>query len=205
VKGQGPLGIHVHLDAGSVTYRREGVDWGIDPGSGDYSLPDYFQSRPGGKRWTYLMTQPAGHSTLRVGSGLGHVVGARAAVRMPSPDTAVVDMRAVLPGVTSATRTTTLTSDGLRIRDVVAGAQQSYAWTWVTDATVQIIGSTVRLTQGGETGEWTFTPLPSGTAISVAEAPFDGPTGLSARIVTVRVPATAALDLTATFEVVNTG
>lgn len=205
VKGQGPLGIHTHLDAGSVTYRRYGLDWGIDPGSGDYSLPDYFQSRPGGKRWTYLMTQPAGHSTLRVATDLGQVVGARAAVTMPDATTAVVGMKAVLPGTTSATRTVRMLARGLSIRDVVAGARQPYAWTWVTDAAVEIIGSTVRLTQGGEIGQWTFSSLPSGATISVAEAPFDGPTGSSARIVTVRVPATSALDLTATFEVLNTG
>jgi hypothetical protein len=113
-------------------------------------------------------------------------------------------MRAVLPGVTAASRTVTLLPDGLRIRDVVTGVRQTYAWTWVTDAAVEVDGGIVRLTQGGSVGEWTFT-LPTGSTISVADAPFDGPTDAPARIVTVRVPAATALDLTATLTITDAG
>jgi hypothetical protein len=39
----------------------------------------------------------------------------------------------------------------------------------------------------------------------VADAPFDGPTDAPARIVTVRVPAATALDLTATLTITDAG
>lgn len=53
---------HAHLDLGSFEFDALGVRWARDLGSDDYNLPDYWDARPGGKRWQYYRLNSRSHS-----------------------------------------------------------------------------------------------------------------------------------------------
>lgn len=188
LKGQAPIGIHSHLDAGTVGLVVDGVRWTMDLGFHDGDRTGYYEIQPDGRRWTYVNTQPRTHSTLRTAGGLGQLVGPLAAVRL-NGDTASTDLTKVL-GVRSAQRTMTLTERGAVIRDVVSGSR-GLTWAWYTDAAITISGTTATLRKGGDSLRLEFRGLPRGSTLKVVKI---GPH----RALEARIPATAKLTLTVT-------
>jgi len=44
---------HGHLDLGTFVLEANGVRWAVDLGGDSYELPDYWDGKQGGKRWSY--------------------------------------------------------------------------------------------------------------------------------------------------------
>jgi dienelactone hydrolase len=53
---------HGHLDLGTFELDALGVRWARDLGSEDYDLPNYWEGKPGGRRWTYYRLNSFSHS-----------------------------------------------------------------------------------------------------------------------------------------------
>lgn len=194
--GQPAITNHTQLDAGAVTVRVDGTDWSLDAGYG-IEGPGYSEERPDGRRWTYPQTQPAWHSTvrtLRSNSDLGQVVGATAQVKVQS-GSASVDLTSVLPGVTKAERRISLSPRGLTIVDSLRGRLQSYAWSWITQASVRVKGETVQLVADGRTADLTFEKLPPGARITTSRVP--AALGMPGTRIEVRLPASTDVSILA--------
>jgi len=194
--GQPELTNHTQLDAGGVTVRVSGVDWSLDAGYG-VEGPGYSEDRPDGRRWTYPQTQPAWHSTVRTvvsASDVGQVVGATAPVALRA-GSAVVDLTRVLQGATQAQRRISLTASQLTIVDTIRGKQQPYAWSWITQASVRVAGTSIELSADGRKAALTFDSLPPGARITTTLAP--GALGMPGTRIQVEVPAAREISIVA--------
>jgi hypothetical protein len=58
---------HGHLDLGNFEMDALGVRWARDLGSDDYNMPDYWDSKSGGKRWAYYRLNSLSHNVLLLG------------------------------------------------------------------------------------------------------------------------------------------
>lgn len=58
---------HGHLDLGNFELDALGVRWVRDLGADNYNLPDYWNARRGGTRWSYYRLNSASHSVCMVG------------------------------------------------------------------------------------------------------------------------------------------
>ena len=196
LKGGANGSLHGHLDLGTFSYSSKGVDWVIDPGPGSYSLPGYFSST---QRWGYWKTSTASHSTIS-DSGKNQPLTASAALAVPSPTGAVVDLRAALPGTTKALRSAALTTSGATLKDSIQASQpRDLKWQIVTDAAVTLTGSKATLTKSGQTLSITFTGTPTAAQLTAGPAPETSSTGANLTLITLSLPKTTALTLTATF------
>ncbi len=75
---------HAHLDLGTFTVVAEGSRLLTDTGSWAYTL-DYFDGRPGGRRWDYEPNTTAGHNAVLV-DGEGQCIGGGAEARFHQTD-----------------------------------------------------------------------------------------------------------------------
>jgi len=194
--GQPALTNHTQLDAGAVTVRVGGVDWSLDAGYG-VEGPGYSEDRPDGRRWTYPQTLPAWHSTVRTftsPSDLGQVVGATAPVAIRA-GSAVVDLTSVLRGATQAERRISLTASELTVADTIRGQRQPYAWSWITQASVRVTGTTIELAADGRRAALTFDALPSGARITTSRVP--GALGMPGTRIQVEFPSARELNVVA--------
>lgn len=213
LKGGSSRDAHTHLDLSMVGYSRYGVAWAVDPGKGDYSLPYYSSRTATSKRWSYWKVSAAGHSTLSAPAGQPPLRSAPfSSFTASSPNTltsngsATLDLRQVLPGASTATRTASLAADGrLTVTDKVASSLAlSWVWRWVTDADVTVTGTgparLITLTRDKRVVTIALSGLPSGSSVSVVDAPSGavGPDGRPLRVVTVNLGKTTRLALTAT-------
>ncbi|SDJ53236.1 Heparinase II/III-like protein [Arthrobacter cupressi] len=197
LKGGTNGSLHSHLDLGTFSYHSKGVDWIIDPGAGSYSLPGYFSST---QRWTYWKTSTASHSTIS-DSGKNQPLTATAALAVPSPTGAVVDLRAALPGTTKALRSAALTTAGVNLTDSIQTPQpRDLRWQIVTDATVTITGTQATLNKSGQTLTITFTGAPPTAQLTAAPAPETSSTGAKLTLLTLTLPQITTTTLTATFK-----
>lgn len=212
LKGGNSLDSHTHLDLGSVGYARYGIQWAVDPGQDDYSLPEYSSRAVDSKRWSYWKVAAKGHSGIRPTTGQPPLrtvsfssFGTASTAAFADAGWATLDLRPVLPGTSSATRQAALSTDGVltvgdRVRSSLA---RQWVWGWVTEASVSVSGSgswrTVTLSQAGHTVRVVLSGIPSGSTVSVVGAPSGvvGPTGRALRAVTVTTGKTTALALTA--------
>ena len=53
---------HGHLDLGNFELDALGVRWAVDLGADDYNMPGYWDSRDGGRRWTYYRLNSQSHN-----------------------------------------------------------------------------------------------------------------------------------------------
>ena len=186
--------LHSHLDLGTFSYSSKGVDWIVDPGPGSYSLPGYFSTT---QRWTYWKTSTSSHSTIS-DAGKNQPTTASAALAVPSPTGAVVDLRAALPGTTKALRSATLTTSGVNLKDSIqAPKPRDLKWQIVTDATVTVTGTKATLTKSGQTLSITFTGAPTTARLTAVPAPETSSTGAKLTLITLTLPQVTALTLTA--------
>ena len=197
-----PVGLHSQLQAGGVSFIRNGVQWGIDPGAGDYNQPGYFDGlTPEGRRWKYFNPGVEAHSTLSTvpkATNPGQIVGGVTPMTL-NGSTVNVNLKPALMGVASANRSVNLAANGaLRITDTLKNSP-ALIWRWVTPGSATKLNArAVRLTQGSSTATIDFVGLPAGSAISVVNADGKDSDGRSLKIVQVTLPAKAAITLVAT-------
>ena len=197
IKGSASLLNHTHLDVGSVDLFANGVNWITDPGAGDYTLPGYFVTTPTSKRWGYWQTSAAAHTSI-VGE-LSPTVGAPAPLSM-NDNVMQVDLRNTIPGATTATRSVTLAPRRMTLTDrITVKPSQSFTWRWTTEAVVDVKGdSTFLLSKAGKQLTLTLGQLPPGATVAIEQAPALSPSGAILRTITVELPRTTIVDLTAT-------
>ena len=126
-------------------------------------------------------------------------MGATAAVT-GGESSASANLSSVLPGVSRASRTVGVTTQGMTVRDVVSARKaQEFHWGWMTDAQVTISGSSAILSKGGRAVTITWSGLPRGSSVSIVEVPADLRylTGSRTVLLSVDIPPTKALDITA--------
>ena len=213
LKGGSSRESHTHLDLGMIGYSRYGVHWAVDPGKGDYALPQYSSRTATSKRWTYWKVSAAGHSTLSAPPGQPPLRTApftsfstTSSDPLAARGSATVDLRQVLPGASSATRTAALAADGtLTVTDRVSSTvARSWVWRWITDATVTVTGAgssrLLTLSRDDQQVQLLLDGLPAGSSLTVVTGPEDalGPDGRQLRAITLVLGKTTRLGLRAT-------
>lgn len=184
---------HAHLDLGTVSVFRRGVQWSVDPGAPEVAPLNYYA---GPTRWTYWKPGTSAHSTLTVQSA-NQPTTAVAAITMPSASSAVVDLRQALPGTSSATRTVSHGSTATVIKDTMQSAKPlDLVWQWVTDASVGLGSDRAVLRRSGQTLVLRFTGIPKGSTLTAVPAPEKGPAGQALTIVKLSMPQVQTLALT---------
>ena len=184
---------HAHLDLGTVSVFRRGVQWSVDPGAPAVAPVNYYA---GPTRWTYWKPGTSAHSTLTVQSK-NQPTAAVGPIRMPTTSSAVVDLRQALPGTASATRTVSHGSTATVIKDAVRSAKpMDLVWQWVTDASVSLGSDRAVLRRSGQTLVLRFTGIPKGSTLTVVPAPEKGPAGQTLNIVKLSMPQVQSLALT---------
>lgn len=184
---------HAHLDLGTVSFFRRGVQWSVDPGIPDGAKPGYY-SEP--TRWTYWKPGTSAHSTIMV-PGVNQPAAATAAVTASTTSSAAVDLRQAFPGSSAATRSVTHGSTAMVIKDVVNSDQPvDLVWQWVTDASVSLGSDRAVLRRSGQTLVLRFTGVPAGSTLTAVPAPENGPEGQPLTIVRLSMPQVQNLALT---------
>ncbi|QYY35076.1 heparinase II/III family protein [Ruficoccus sp. ZRK36] len=136
---------HAHLDLGSFVMEAEGVRWGVDLGSGKYSLPGYWDRVPGGKRWSYFRMTNLSHNTAGPGDQIQKEDATAPVIGFfdePGFAAAVVDMSEVFPGTAEKIlRGIALIDDQqVLVQDewVQPSGKDPLVWRMMTSATVML-------------------------------------------------------------------
>lgn len=148
---------HAHLDIGSFVLEADGVRWAVDLGGDNYNLPDYWNMRDGGTRWTYFRLNNRSHNTLVVDDSLqppGAQATAVAFTSTPQRAHAVMDLTGAYArvaeqayrGVALLDRSRVLVQDELVLHD----PGSTIRWGMVTEAQVELDGGTALLRQDGK-------------------------------------------------------
>jgi hypothetical protein len=92
---------HGHLDLGTFVLEANGVRWAVDLGGDSYELPDYWDGKQGGKRWSYYRLNNFGHNTIFPESTLQDAFATAPIVvfeSTPKKALAVLDLTPAYPG-----------------------------------------------------------------------------------------------------------
>lgn len=148
---------HNHLDGGSFVLDCDGERWGIEIGAESYSLPDFWDYKPGGIRWNYFRNTNQAHSTLSIDNkiqnsdGSGEIVKADPASYSPF---GILDLTPYYQDqVISAMRGFRLLEPNVfLIRDEIRFKSKTgrISWRFVTNADVSIDGNMAILSQNGK-------------------------------------------------------
>ncbi|MDJ0351363.1 heparinase II/III family protein [Pseudarthrobacter sp. PH31-O2] len=185
---------HAHLDLGSVSFFRRGVQWSVDPGTPNGVAPPGYYSEP--TRWTFWKPGTAAHSTL-MASGVNQPITAIAPVTVSTPSSAAVDLRQAFPGTSVATRSVTHSNTAMVIKDVLRSDKPlDLVWQWVTDAAVSLGSDRAVLRRSGQTMVLSFTGVPVGSTLTAVTAQENGPDGQPLTIVKLSMPQVQSLALT---------
>lgn len=148
---------HNHLDGGSFVLDCDGERWGIEIGAESYSLPDFWDYKPGGIRWNYFRNTNQAHSTLSIdkkitnSDGIGEIIKSNKNTPQPfgifdlSPyyaDEAV----SVTRGFKLLSPKTVLLKDEI----VLKPGGKEVSWRFITNAEVKINENTATLSQNGK-------------------------------------------------------
>lgn len=148
---------HGHLDLGSFVLDALGVRWASDPGSDNYNLPGYFDTKS--QRWTYYRLRAEGHNTLVLNPGSGPDQNTQAAAPIvrfsggPARQFVIADLTdAYKPAAASVLRGLALEKDGsVVVQDEIRNTSPTDVW-WLlhTHAEIKISGdgASAVLTQG---------------------------------------------------------
>jgi hypothetical protein len=195
LKGGSNVLTHAHLDLGTVSFFRKGIQWAVDPGMMPNTTPGYYSAL---QRYTYWKPGTSAHSTLTI-PGVNQPVTATATIAAAGSAGASVDLRQALPGTTTATRTVTHSSTSMVIKDVTrSGTAKDLTWQWVTDASVSLGTNRAVLRRDGQTVTIVLSGVPAGSALTAVPAPDTGPDGKALTILKLTMPQVTALNLTAT-------
>ncbi|WP_457962727.1 heparinase II/III-family protein [Arthrobacter sp. D1-29] len=184
---------HAHLDLGTVSFYRRGVQWSVDPGTPEGAAPGYYSDPT---RWTYWKPGTSAHSTLMV-QGTNQPTTATAPVTMPTTSSALVDLRKAFPGSTLATRSVDHGQSAMVIKDTIRSDKPvDLVWQWVTDASVSLGSDRAVLRRSGQTLVLRFAGIPAGASLTAVPAPENGPGGQPLTIVKLTMPQVQNLALT---------
>jgi hypothetical protein len=195
LKGGSNVLTHAHLDLGTVSLFRKGIQWAVDPGMMPSTTPGYYSAL---QRYTYWKPGTSAHTTLAL-TGVNQPLTATAAVTAVSSIGASVDLRQALPGTSTATRTVTHGSTSMVIKDVIRSATaKDMTWQWVTDASVTLGTNRAVLRRDGQAITIVLAGVPTGSILAAVPAPDKGPDGKALTILKLTMPKVTALNLTAT-------
>lgn len=144
-KGGTPNTNHAHMDIGSYVLDALGERWAMDLGTGDNSLPGYYDRN--GNRWDYFRTQNMSHNTLTLAGRLQAFNGFADLYEFysdPNYAFAKIDMSALYPIVGKTTRSFEMKD---RERIVITDRiEQSFEylpirWQMITDAEIALNNS----------------------------------------------------------------
>ncbi len=148
---------HNHLDGGSFVLDCDGERWGIEIGAETYSLPDFWDYKPGGVRWNYFRNTNQAHSTLAIDNkilnsdGMGEISGSDLTSSSPF---GIFDLTpyfqgeavSVMRGFRLISPKTILMRDELQLRK----GTEKVSWRFNTNAEVKIDGNVAVLSQNGK-------------------------------------------------------
>jgi hypothetical protein len=149
---------HAHLDLGTFVFDALGVRWIADLGSDDYNLPDYWNAKEGGTRWSYFRLGSKSHNTLTLNNDLQRA-NAKAPVtehHLQGPvQYARIDLsQAYHPHALKVERGLALVDkEQFLIQDEITwkDSTRDYVWHVMTDADIDLLGSSARLYKDGKT------------------------------------------------------
>ena len=166
---------HGHLDLGQFELDALGQRWARDLGSDDYNLPDYWEGREGGRRWTYYRLGSFSHNLVLL-DGRQQLVAGRARVEGfsdgPSPHAVVAIDGAYGPAARGARRGLMLVGHrrAVLVQDELdLAGPHDLAWGMTTDAAVTVAGPMAKLKLAGKELEARIL-APAGAEFSVESA-----------------------------------
>ena len=153
--GKGTLN-HQQLDAGTFVLDANGERWGIDLGSENYFLPNFFDKEIGGGRWDYYRNTNKSHSTLVIGDQLQNPDGESKIIKVKTEANqpfGILDLSETYSNTKKAIRGFKLLSDDqVLVRDEIVfdGKTETVRWGMMTDASVELLGDKVVLSKNGK-------------------------------------------------------
>lgn len=171
---------HANLDLGQFVVEALGVRWVVDLGADNYNLPGYWDTKQGGKRWTYFRLGSLAHNAPVLDGAHQHVAGTAemTAFGASGPDgLAVVDMTGAYAPKAKSVRRGLRMLDGrsVLVQDELTLAEPAeVAWAIITAAKVKLDGATAELSQDGRLLTMRLLS-PAGATWSVASAEQDPP------------------------------
>jgi oligo-alginate lyase len=152
-----PSWSHNHLDVGSFVVDSDGERWGIDLGPDSYSLPNFWDYKPGGVRWSYFRNTNLAHNTITIDDKIANSDGQGELIKSNKSAAklfGIFDISTSYPDqVSSAQRGFKLLSpNAILVRDEITLKPESkkVAWRFLTNADVKIKGNTVTLSQNNK-------------------------------------------------------
>jgi oligo-alginate lyase len=149
---------HCQLDGGSFVLDCDGERWGIDMGPDSYSLPNFWDYKPGGERYNYFRNTNQSHSTLTIDNKIQYADGEGTTLKSNNKSSqpfGIFDLSPYYPdeAVSLKRGFKLLGEKTLLMRDEVELKPHSkeISWRFVTNAEVRIDGNTAMLTQNGKT------------------------------------------------------
>ncbi len=149
---------HNHLDGGSFVLDCDGERWGIEIGAESYSLPDFWDYKPGGIRWNYFRNTNQAHSTLAIDKKITNSDGVGEISKYNENSSQPFGLLDLSPYYTDEAVSVyrgfkLLSPKSVLVRDELVlkpGASQ-VSWRFITNAAVKIKGNTAILSQNGKT------------------------------------------------------
>jgi hypothetical protein len=134
---------HGHLDLGQFELDALGERWARDLGSDDYNMPGYWDSKQGGKRWTYYRLGSLSHNVPLLDNQNQHAEGVAKMVKFrsePNAALAVIEFASAYKGFAgSAMRGVALVQDrsAVLVQDEFDLSRKcELAWGLTTDAEI---------------------------------------------------------------------
>lgn len=156
-KGGEPRQAHQQLDGGTFIVESDSVCWTEDLGADDYSLPGFWDSKPGGERWKYFRNNNLSHNTLSINHQIQHSAGeafvCEEKPNAPQPSARLNMTSLYKDQATSVFRKFTLVDDRtMEIEDdlELIDPHSIVSWVIATKADVQAKGRKARLTRNGK-------------------------------------------------------
>jgi oligo-alginate lyase len=161
IKGGSASLSHAHMDAGSFVFELDGVRWGIDLGSQDYSSLeskkiDIWNFKQNSPRWQVFRLNNFSHSTLTIDDQLHRVAGRGEfdQVQLQGADaTALLDLSGVFLGLANRVlRSVSIKKRSVLITDELKGLRPGsiVRWQMPTRANITVNGTRAMLLQSGK-------------------------------------------------------
>jgi hypothetical protein len=178
-KGGDPDMAHQQMDVGTFIVETNGIRWSDDLGADNYSLPGFWDYKPGGQRWSYFRNSNFSHNTLSIdgkiqnSDGIGKVVAYDDKAAQPY---ATIDMSTVYADqAESVHRTFRLLDDAnILVTDSVKllSPTQTVQWSMITNADVTIGNTRPKIAVLNRDGKQFFLEIksPSSAKFAVKKA-----------------------------------
>jgi hypothetical protein len=146
---------HGHMDVGSFVLESDGVRWVEDLGAENYNLPGYFSA--GAERWKFFRLSNHSHNTLVIGGKLQDMTASTSPLvdfeSNPDGGYATIDMSSAYAGQADKILRRAdfnRSNNCISLTDTITGPLESVRWAVVTQADIEIKGSTAILKRNGK-------------------------------------------------------